>query len=294
MNIKRDISNQKFGKITALFDDGTRDKHGKILWYCKCDCGNEKYINCQSLTRNLTKSCGCVAKSKEYNINDKYGELLIVDILEKSGSKKIKVLCSCGNIFEMFASSLKINKNLHCGCKNGPKITDLPEYSTWSNIKQRCYNPKTEHFEFYGGRGIRVCERWINSFENFYKDIGQKPSNKFWIERKDVNGDYSPENCYWAEISQQQHNRNKMKNTSSKFIGVCYRRDSNTWRADIGKNKIRYHFGIFDFEEDAAYAYNVAAPILFGEFCKLNELNGYEPENASQIKEKVENSLKLR
>lgn len=82
---------------------------------------------------------------------------------------------------------------------------DTTEYHIWEGIKQRCTNPKNPKYQNYGGRGIRVCERW-HTFENFYADMGNRPSLKHSIDRLDVNGNYDPANCRWATITEQARN----------------------------------------------------------------------------------------
>jgi len=86
-----------------------------------------------------------------------------------------------------------------------------PEYSIWAGIKQRCFNPKGTAFHDYGGRGISVCDRWVESFENFYADMGPRPSPRHSVERQDVDGNYEPDNCFWATPDVQARNKRGTK-----------------------------------------------------------------------------------
>lgn len=86
-------------------------------------------------------------------------------------------------------------------------MTKTRLYKLWTGMKQRCYNPKAEHFEDYGGRGIIVCERWVSSFENFYNDVHEGHKKHLTLERIDANGIYEPLNFKWATRKEQQRNK---------------------------------------------------------------------------------------
>ncbi|QHJ80631.1 MAG: hypothetical protein [Bacteriophage sp.] len=100
-----------------------------------------------------------------------------------------------------------------------PKWIRPDGYSSWSGMKQRCTNPKHPKFRHYGGRGIKVCERW-QSYDNFISDMGPRPSLKHSVERKDNEGDYTPGNCVWATQTTQCNNRRTRKDNTLGERGV--------------------------------------------------------------------------
>lgn len=115
--------------------------------------------------------------------------------------------------------------------------TDSPEYNTWMSMKQRCLNPNAPNYDLYGGRGIKICDRWVNSFEDFLSDMGYKPSSKHSIDRIDVNGDYEPSNCKWSTNEEQQNN----KRNSVKILinGILYSIKELSQKYSIKESRIR-------------------------------------------------------
>ena len=185
----------------------------------------------------------------------RFGRLLVLDFDHKGGSSGrkyyYKCRCDCGDeVVKSTAYLLHADLYPHqsCGCwhkeiniatstTHGHGSRTNATYKTWIEMKLRCENPNNSVYSDYGGRGIKVCDRWRNSFETFLADMGERPSRDYSIDRINVNGDYEPSNCRWATRKEQCNNRRSNINieyngevrTLTEWCEILNMNFSNVW-----------------------------------------------------------------
>jgi hypothetical protein len=156
----------------------------------------------------------------------RFGRLVFLKFVGLNKNKRYLVLCrcDCGTEKTILLHSLITKNTISCGCyrkevtreratihgaKANKHITS--EYDAWLSMKARCSQVDKKNYKDYGGRGIKVCDRWKDSFENFLADMGEKPTSKHSLDRINNNGNYEPSNCRWATRTQQNNNSRRNK-----------------------------------------------------------------------------------
>lgn len=269
---KIDLTGQKFGRLTVIKRNGSRNQ--KSLWECECECGNHTYVTADKLKSGKTRSCGCIAIERIINLNKgknltdditgkRFKRLVVIGFSHYSEDKKRtywKCRCDCGNEIVTRGDSLKSGHTNSCGCYNKDIVAELKPSSThnlsdtrifhiWTGMKTRCYNKNAKNYVHYGGRGIKICQEWLDDFMNFYNwAMKNGYRDDLTIDRIDVNGNYEPSNCRWANSEQQANN----KTNSSLFTYKGEEKTLTEWSRILGFNyetvKARIYKGI-PFEE---------------------------------------------
>lgn len=195
-------------------------------------------------------------------VNRRFGLLSVVKQNGKSSTNQIMwdCICDCGQCKNIRGSDLRSGKTHSCGClirkalierstihghcKRGQKSKP---HRIWEHMIQRCGNPNDTNYPYYGGRGIIVCGRWLESFENFLKDMGEPPTIKHTLERVDNNRNYCPSNCCWATRKDQARNKRNNHLITHKGKTQCL----EAWANEFGieSSLLRYRLKHWSIEK---------------------------------------------
>lgn len=209
------MSGKRIGRWTVIRKD-VKHKGNTTYWICRCDCGTVKSVNGHTLRNGDTLSCSCSIE-KNY-VGEKFGRLLAIERIPCEDYRtRYKCRCDCGKEIIVLGESLVSGNTQSCGCLVSESIRKRTTthgycgtrlYSIYNGMKDRCCNPKNTAYKNYGGRGITICEEWLNSFLIF-KDWASNNgyADKLTIDRIDVNGNYEPSNCRWITFKEQQQNK---------------------------------------------------------------------------------------
>ena len=230
---KWDIAGRTFGKLTAVERSNRTTEEGRYYWKFLCTCGEIVEKIPKTLRKSLPENQNCGCSRVRTNLTGiKFNRLTVLSLSSKRGKEGQyywDCLCDCGETKTILGTSLNNNKSLSCGCYSREVTSKVFKthgrtkhsvYYAYNNMITRTSDVNYVGYVDYGGRGITVCDRWLESFENFLEDMGDKPSSLHTIERVDVNGNYCPENCIWLEREYQNRNQRQRKDNSSGTVGV--------------------------------------------------------------------------
>lgn len=217
----KDLTGERFGRLVVIKRHGSTNGKRKLpTWLCQCDCGNTAIRTGKALKSSKNSGCDECKRIRQDLTGKQFGRLKVIS---RYGSRNGEVIwnckCQCGRVAKVSTGKLNFGSVISCGCARSEKTTQRNEthgmsntrlYEIWSGMKKRCYNRNSSAYKNYGGRGIKICDEWKNSFENFYDwSLINGYKEDLTIERKDVNGDYCPENCCWITAQDQARNTRK-------------------------------------------------------------------------------------
>ena len=211
-----------------------------------------------------------------------YGRWSVLNEVTPTGKNKLWLCqCVCGTLKKVAGGSLRAGTSTSCGCfknevqrerllKHGDATSNKKSvrlYRIWTGMKARCFNPNTEFYSMYGGKGISVCSEWLdyNQFKQWALCNGY--SDKLTLDRKNSNENYSSQNCRWVTFTIQARNQTKYKNNSSGYTGVVFHPKTKKWRATLTINKKTISLGLHTSKEAAATARTT--------YIKSNNLKGF-------------------
>lgn len=226
-----ELSGKRFGKLVALKRDGHIGTC--VAWLCKCDCGNEVRVRTSSLMNGRTTKCPNCSNNQLIDLTgQRFGRLTVLSFVGTVGHNSFwHCVCDCGNESDVSSHKLRTGHTTSCGCLHKEMLAERSTshglskerlYKVYASMKSRCFNPNEAEYHRYGGRNITVCDEWVNSYEAFHNwaiESGYDENADMYectLDRIDNDKDYSPDNCRWISIRQQNRTRVEVEMTDLK------------------------------------------------------------------------------
>jgi hypothetical protein len=233
----------RFGRWIAL--EGCTPGNKRIP--CRCDCGNERPVLSKELAKGASQSCGCARNGPRLG-RDPYltaGSVFSrLTVLEDAAYNRdlVPCRCECGNEKKIAASSVRLGLTRSCGCLSLERqatqggLSKHPLYPVWNSMIDRCTDPKVKGYHNYGGRGIKVCDRWFDLrlfIEDVEREIGPRPEGVqksgrvlYSFDREDNDGNYEPGNVCWSTSAEQVRNQRKVAKMTLDMAAITKERDA--------------------------------------------------------------------
>ena len=220
----KDLTGHTFHRLTVVSRAPPSDR---VRWLCRCACHALVIVGSNRLTSGRAHSCGCWRREQSRarrekpkpQPGDRHGRLTILTFLgADSRHPSVRCQCDCGTIFEPHWGNVKKGVTKSCGCLRVEQLVNRStthglsrsaEFSIWADMIARCSTLTNRSYARYGGRGITVCAQWLDSFEQFYADMGPRPSPRHSIDRIENDGHYESTNCRWATAQTQRVNQRR-------------------------------------------------------------------------------------
>lgn len=207
-----------------------------------------------------------MGKKAVVSFGDRYSKFTVISeidpYIKKNGDRdrKVRCLCDCGNTKDVLLRSLRSGGTTSCGCAQKEAVSLLMkthglsktrQYQIWENVVARCTNPNSPSYLNYGGKGVTLCDDW-KIFSNFWEDMQDTYQENLTLDRIDVKGGYSKDNCRWVDSSVQGYNKDIQMKSSTGCCGVYeYNSKNSPYYAAIGKDGVTHILGRFATLEEA-------------------------------------------
>lgn len=227
--------------LLTIIAPSKKDKDGSFRVVCLCECGKKKDVLLYKVLNGKIKSCGCYKHylQRKEMIGKTFNNLKCLRFVEIRNKKAFfEFQCVCGKHKILHGSSVKTGVVKSCGClhrtQGGLTKKHKTLWTLYQNMKKRCLDPSNPQYKNYGGRGISICKRWQDSFEDFVEDIlnsiGDRPTINHSLDRIDNDGDYCVDNVRWATRTEQNINK-RTKNQEMRNIN----KRGKKYRVKVGR-----------------------------------------------------------